>query len=234
MRINCLEFGEKGQSIVFLHGWQQDSRSFLPLVPFLSKKYRLFLLDLPGFGKSEMPPDNFSSFDYARIIVNWLKKRKLKQFILVGHSFGGKIAAIIAAENPKMVLRLILIASAGIPHTNAFFNLTKFIPKIVSEKIPFNFKKFFAGRDYQQAGVLLPIFKIVVKEDIRPVFTKINIPTLIIWGKSDQELPISDGRKIQSLIKKSKLILVKGDHFPFWENPEKIARLIDQLKNEKF
>jgi pimeloyl-ACP methyl ester carboxylesterase len=53
MEIDFLEFGKKGaKNIVFLHGWQQDKKSFAPLVPFLFKKSHLFLIDLPGFGKS--------------------------------------------------------------------------------------------------------------------------------------------------------------------------------------
>ena len=83
------------------------------------------------------------------MIADWLKKKKFKEVILVGHSFGGKIAAIIGAENPKMIKKLILIASAGIPHTKI---LTKLIPSSFSQRIPLKIKRFFASRDYQQAG----------------------------------------------------------------------------------
>ena len=230
MRINCLEFGDKNPSIVFLHGWQQSGRSFSPLVPFLSKNYRLFLIDLPGFGLTEKPTDDFSSFDYARVITIWLKKKKLKKIILVGHSFGGKIVAIIGSKNPEMIKKLILIASSGIPHTKT---LVKLVPSSISKRIPFKVKRFFASRDYQQAGELLVLFKNIVKEDISSVFTKINLPTLIIWGKKDKELPVSDGKLIQKLIKKSRLVLVEGDHFPFWQKPKQIASLISQFINEK-
>jgi len=220
------QFGVKGLPLVFFHGWQQDSRSFFSLVPFLHQDYRLFFLDLPGFGQSENPPLSFSSFDYAKAITNWLKKRNLKQIVLIGHSFGGKIAAIISAENPKVVNKLILIASSGVSHPRIVSNLVKIIPKKTLEKIPNRLKMFFASRDYKEAGLLLPIFKRVVKEDIHPIFAKIKIPTLIIWGKRDQELPSQDGKVIQGLIKKSKLVLIEGDHFPFWQNPQKIAKLI--------
>jgi len=89
MKISYLQFGKKGRPIVFLHGWKQNSHSFATLVPFLYKGYRLFLLDLPGFGKSEFPPLGFSSFNYAKAVSGWLKEKKLKKVILVGLSFGG-------------------------------------------------------------------------------------------------------------------------------------------------
>ncbi|MCX6725919.1 MAG: alpha/beta hydrolase [Candidatus Shapirobacteria bacterium] len=230
MQINYLEFGEKGQPIVFLHGWQQSGRSFLPLVTFLSKNYQLFLIDLPGFGRTKKPTDDFSSFDYARLITVWLQKKKLKKIILVGHSFGGKVAAIIGAKNPEMIKKLILIASSGIPHTKT---LSKLVSSSISKRIPFKIKRLFASRDYREAGDLLVLFKNIVKEDIQPVFAKINLSTLIIWGKEDRELPVSNGKLMQSLIKKSRLVLVEGDHFPFWQKPKMVAQLISQFINEK-
>lgn len=234
MKINYLQFGKRGQPIIFLHGWQQNSRSFSTLVPFLYKNYRLFLLDLPGFGKSEFPPIDFSSFDYAKVIIEWIKKKRLKEVILVGHSFGGKIAAIITAQEPNLVSKLILIASAGIPHPKKYYRFKKIIPSRLIKKIPFCLRSVFVSRDYKQAGKLLPIFKNIVKEDLRPIFSRINIPTLIIWGKNDKELSVKDGKKIHQLIKKSKLTITAGGHFPFWENPQKAAKLINQfIKNER-
>jgi len=234
MKINYLQFGKKGQAIIFLHGWQQNNRSFSTLVPFLYKNYRLFLLDLPGFGKSESPPTNFSSFGYAKAVIEWIKKRKLRKVILVGHSFGGKIAAIIAAQESNLTSRLILIASAGIPHPKKYYRFKKIIPSQLIKIIPFRLRSIFASRDYKQAGKLLPIFKNIVKEDLRPIFSKINIPTLIIWGENDKELSVKDGKEIHRLIKKSRLIITAGDHFPFWKNPQKTAKLINQfIRNER-
>lgn len=221
MKINYLEFGKKGRPIVFLHGWQTDCRSFMPLVGYL-KDYRLFLVDLPGFGKSQLLPDSFSSLDYADEIVNWIKSKKLNKVILIGHSFGGKIASIIASQNPKLIQNLVLFANSGIPHPKKYYKYTHLIPGFLRNL----FRPFLAGGDYKQAGKLLPVFKTIVKEDLRPVFAEIKTPTLIIWGKNDEELPAEDGKKINSLIKKSRLMIVDGGHFPFVDEPEKMAKLI--------
>lgn len=234
MKINHLQFGKRGQPVVFLHGWQASGKSFSPLVPFFYKNYCLFLLDLPGFGKSGFPPLNFSSFDYAKVIAKWIKEKNLKKIVLVGHSFGGKVAAIIAAKYPNLVSKLILIASAGIPHPKKYYQFKKFVPNRLIKKIPLFLRSAFVSRDYKQAGKLLPIFKTLVKENIQPIFSKINIPSLIIWGKNDKELSTKDGEKIHQLIKKSKLAIIPAGHFPFWENPQKTAKLIRQFaKDEK-
>ncbi len=226
MRINYLQFGEKGLPLIFLHGWQQDGRCFLPLVNFLYQDYRLFFLDLPGFGQSEKPSEIFNSLDYAKVLTDWLKKKKFKKIVLIGHSFGGKIAAIIASQNLSLVSKLILISSSGLPSSNRLVLLKKILPESLLKKIPSSFKKLFASQDFKNAGELLPLFKKIVEEDVRPIFAKLNLPTLIIWGKEDKELPAKNGKIIKHLIKKSELFLVKGDHFPFWQNPQKIAGLI--------
>lgn len=224
MKINYLEFGKKGRPVVFLHGWQQDCRSFMPLVGYL-KDYRLFLLNLPGFGKSDPPPDSFSSSDYALSIADWIKSKKLNKVILIGHSFGGKIASIIASKNPKLIQKLVLFANSGIYHPKKYYKYTYLIPGFLRNL----FRPLLAGRDYKQAGKLLPVFKTIVKEDMRPVFAKIKTPTLIIWGENDEELPVEDGEKIHNLIDKSKLIIMPGGHFVFQEEAEKIAGQILQF-----
>jgi pimeloyl-ACP methyl ester carboxylesterase len=229
MQIHSLEFGEKGKPLVFLHGWQQTSRSFLPLVNFLCNDYRLFFLDLPGFGKSQPPSPNYSSFDYAKEVQNWIKKKKLKNVVLIGHSFGGKIGIIIASQNSPFLEKLILIASAGIPHPSKYAPLVKLIPNKLKQIIPLKFKSLSASRDYKEAGVLLSIFKRVVTENVQPLLKDIAIPTLIIWGKNDSELLSEDGKIMKNHIKKSKLVVIEGGHFPFWENPQKVSELIKKF-----
>lgn len=229
MELSFLEFGEKEKIIVFLHGWQQDKKSFSSLVPFLFKKYHLFLLDLPGFGNSDFPAENFNSFDYARVVADWIKERKLKEIVLVGHSFGGKVAAIIAEKNPKVVKKLVLIASSGIVEKEKYTLFKKLSPKFLKDFL----RPYFVGRDYKEAGKLLPVFKTIVKEDISETFSKVKVPTLIIWGKDDKELSAENGKKINSLIERSQLKIVDGGHFPFWDNPQKVAELIDDFINEK-
>jgi len=229
--IGYLEFGQGNKKIIFLHGWQANGKSFLPLIPYLYKKYKIFLPDLPGFGKSKFNSKLESSFDYAEEVVKWIKSKKIKNVYLTGHSFGGKVAAIIAQKEPQIVKRLILIAPSGIKNKklSVLYKIKAIIPKrIVSILSPF-LKRHLASRDYKEAGKLLPLFKNLVKEDMQKTFSGIKVPTLIIWGKDDKELNKENGKKIKKLIKNSKLKIVEGDHFPFLKNPKKIAKLIENF-----
>lgn len=77
---------------------------------------------------------------------------------------------------------------------------------------------------------MLPVFKNIVKEDLRSDFTKIEIPTLILWGEKDKELPVKDAYLINSLIRNSSVKVIKNaGHFPFIDNPQKVAYLIDSF-----
>jgi pimeloyl-ACP methyl ester carboxylesterase len=230
-KIAHLEFEGGNKQIVFLHGWGTNSRSFLPLIPYLYNKYKVHLIDLPGFGKSQFNSKLKSSFDYAEEIIKWIKSKKIKNIYLTGHSFGGKIAAIIARKEPQLVKKLILIAPSGIKDRklSVLYKIKAIIPqRIISAISPFA-KRHLASRDYKEAGKLLPLFKNIVKENLEEVFREIKVPTLIIWGKDDRELNQKYGKKINSLVKNSKLKIVEGDHFPFLENPKKIAKLIENF-----
>ncbi|MBU4209836.1 alpha/beta hydrolase [Patescibacteria group bacterium] len=227
MSISFNHFGnKKNQSIVFLHGWQQNKNSFNQLIPFLYKKYNLYFLDLPGFGHSPKPPNSATSFDYANILYKWITEQKIKKPVLIGHSFGGKIASIITSTHPKKIHKLILIASSGITHPKFWYSLNQYIPTFIKKFI----KPLLFSQDYKQAKNLLPIFKNIVKEDIKPIFEKITNLTLIIWGKNDKELPTKDAQQIHQLIPQSKIKIIKNtNHFPFWQKPKKIALIIDRF-----
>ncbi len=227
-RIYALRFGKKGPAIVFLHGWQQTGRSFAPLVPFLYSRYQLFLPDLPGFGQSPSLASSATSKDYAQAIYNWTRQQNLHSFYLVGHSFGGKVAAVLAANYPKSVKKLVLVASAGIPHPRWWYSFLRRIPPKTKQTFRRYLPDFLFSRDYRQAGHLRPIFRNIIHEDLRPVLPKVKASTLIIWGEDDRELPVDDAQIIHQLIPSSQLtILPHLGHFPFWQEPEKVVRLID-------
>jgi pimeloyl-ACP methyl ester carboxylesterase len=229
MQLKYLSFGQIGKNIVFLHGWQQDKRSFSSLVPFLYKQYQLYLVDLPGFGQTPMPKTDSSFKEYCQIVVSWLNQKKISPVILVGHSFGGKMASLITALHPELIEKLILIAPSAIAQPKFWYPLKDRLPKKLIKLISPILKPFIVSRDYQNAGNLLPLFKTFVKEDLRPYFSEIKVPTLLLWGKQDEELSLAHARVIHRLIPNSRLEIIPGGHSFFQTQPEETARLIDNF-----
>jgi len=112
------EYGERSKpTLLFLHGFGENRYTWRFLVPKLAQKYHLFLLDLKGFGDSPKSRDGFySAYDQAYLVNNFIKKKNLKNITLVGRSFGGGVALILALMQKdklieKNIKKMILINS---------------------------------------------------------------------------------------------------------------------------
>ena len=96
IRTNYTQYGE-GQDIVLLHGWGQNIKVMEPLAKRLNG-YRITIIDLPGFGLSEEPPTSYSVSDYADYVHELLESLEIKNPILIGHSFGGRVSIIYGSK----------------------------------------------------------------------------------------------------------------------------------------
>lgn len=226
----------RGKVLIMLHGWGQDVSTFWGIIEFLKDKYTVYLLDLPGFGKSDSPKNPLTTLDYAKIVKEFMSKQKINKPIILGHSFGGRIAIKLSSIYPKVIDKLILEDSAGIRSKMSFFRIIVYIPvKIFHYLIPniFNLKdktryKFYKklGLDYINAGILIDTFKNILNEDLSDDLRKIDVETLLIWGEKDStgEASLKNGKKMYQLINNSRIEVFEGvGHFPHLEKPEKFA-----------
>ena len=112
------EYGDpKNETLLFLHGFGESKETWRFLVPKLSQKYHLVLLDLKGFGQSPKVEDHaYSVYDQAKEVANFIKHKKLKEITVVGRSFGGGVTLVLALMQKdklisKNIKRLVLINS---------------------------------------------------------------------------------------------------------------------------
>ena len=108
ININYIQYGS-GSDVVLLHGWGQNIAMMKPIGDRLQKNHRITILDFPGFGESEEPKTALTVYDYCEILEELLKKLKVKKPVIMGHSFGGRIAIIYASRNE--VEKVILFGS---------------------------------------------------------------------------------------------------------------------------
>ena len=114
LRINYKIAGE-GPALLILHGWGSSSDSWIKVQETLAEKgYKVIVPDFPGFGKSITPREPWGIDDYTGFIFNFVKETKLKDFFLLGHSFGGRVSVRFASLYPEKIKSLILCDSAGI------------------------------------------------------------------------------------------------------------------------
>jgi len=232
--------------ILILHGWGSNSLRWQKVRELLEEEgIEVLILDLPGFDITPFPDRPWSRDDYIKWIFQKVKERNWPKFNLLGHSFGGGLAVKIAT-NPTLfkkgggVEKLILVAPAIIKRksikTYLFYLIASFGKKIFSlpglkifyplaEKLIY---KLAGARDYYVAeGVMKETMKGLGEEDLEALLEKVKTPTLILWGKKDDVLPLKDAYYLKEKIGGSQLKIIPGaGHSPHRETPAELAEII--------
>lgn len=244
-KINYINKGT-GKTVLLLHGWGVNIEVYKNLINDLSKSNNIYALDLPGFGKSDEPKEIWNVDKYVELVEKFIEKLDLKEIDLIGHSFGGRIIIKLLNKNGLKVKinRIVLLGSAGIKHKLNLKNRIKVkIYKLSKKIISINFiqKRFpgfidkiknkFGSEDYKNASTIMRGSLVqVVNEDLADLIPNIKNETLLIWGTDDTATPIEDARKMNELIKNSKLIEIEGaTHYAFLEKPLYINQKIKEF-----
>ncbi|MCD6433371.1 MAG: alpha/beta fold hydrolase [Sulfurimonas sp.] len=210
--------------LIILHGWGSNKnlmkKSFSPYMD----SFRHIYIDLPGFGASTCNL-TLTTTDYAKIIELFMIHINASKDIILGHSFGGKIALLI---EPKV---LVLVSSAGI-----------YVPKPFSIKLKialfklfkvFGFSKFrslFVAEDAKTLSEpMYQTFKNVVNENFSDAFSSYSGKALLCWGRDDTATPLSSAKKMDELIADSTLEVYDGDHYFFMKNAKDVSIKIEEI-----
>ena len=237
-----LKFGDAENMIVFLHGWGADKNSFLWLKDYFVLDWSMIFVDFDGFGDSPEPEKEMFVRDYAINLKKIIDEFNPQRLVLVGHSFGGRVAIKFSFLYQTLYenLSLVLVDSAGIlPRRNLmyYFKIHRF--KRLKKKAQKN-KKFeeklkdFGSSDYRVLSqVMKRTFVNVVNEDLSNDARFVSGNTIIVWGDKDKETKTYMARKLARLIKGSKLYFLRGaGHFSFLEKKEDFVIILDTfLKN---
>lgn len=234
----------EGEPVILLHGWLTDLESMRPLTTNLVKKFKVYLVDVVGFGKSDLPEEPLNSQDFAEFLAEFIEKLDIKNPVLIGHSNGGRIIINAVGKGLVKPKKIVLIDSAGLkPHhsTSYYIKVGVFkIGKLFLNLLP-NTKsiKAFKERlrnnvgssDYKASPtVLKDTMKIILKEDVKDLLPNIDVPTLLIWGSLDTATPISDAKTMEKLIPDCGLVEYPyGTHFSYLENIENCKLVLDSF-----
>lgn len=235
------EIEGEGKPLLFLHGWATDSSLYSPIIKPLSATFRVITVDLPGFGQSERPKKPLKLADYTQTIYELISHLNLNSIVIIGHSFGGKIALDYTYTYPQRVEKLILIAPSGTQSKktlkNTILTVIAKVGRIITTIPPFttlankakNYLYTKIGQpDYLNAGELKETYLNIVKENIEEKMKQINKPTLLLWGDHDTEVPLDQVKRTEKLLQGSTLkILTQCGHFPFLEEP---VEFIEEIK----
>jgi len=210
--------------MIILHGWGSNKTIMKNAFGKLMSGFRHIYIDLPGFGKSTCSVE-ITTADVARIVELLMIHMNANKDIIVGHSFGGKVALLL---EPRV---LVLLSSAGIYIQKSL----KIQLKIILFKLLkfFGFSKlrsFFVADDAKNLSEhMYKTFKNVVDEDFSDEFSKYEGKALLCWGEEDTATPMSSAKKIKALIKDATLEVYSGDHFSFIKHAQDIAKKIESI-----
>ncbi|WP_321778465.1 alpha/beta hydrolase [Sulfurimonas sp.] len=212
--------------LVVLHGWGSNKNLMKQVFSPFMDAFRHIYIDLPGFGLSNCD-SSLHTKDYANIIELFMNEINASKDIILGHSFGGKVALLL---KPKVI---ILVASAGI-----------FIPKPLKIKVKIalfkilktfgltKFRSMFVAQDAKNMSEqMYETFKNVVDEDYSDEFASYEGKALLCWGKEDTATPLSSAKKIDKLMKYSTLKVYDGDHYFFIDYAKEVSTEIEAIYN---
>jgi len=228
--------------IVVLHGWGLSASSFEPLVAELKKHhFQVFAPDFPGFDSLHIPTEPLTLADYADFFDSYLRKHHIEKPILIGHSFGGRVALKYQYAYPTNITALILTGAPGFTPVfrkklALFISLAKIGGTLFSLPLLYRLKDrvrlwyyyVVGARDYYQAeGVMRETFKNVVKEPLVTCMQNVRVPTLLVWGAKDLIVPVPIAEKMKETIAHSRLIIVPdGGHNVSYTSPKEFVSSI--------
>ena len=238
------EFGENNNEpvVLFLHGWGADHKYFLPIINVIKEKYKVYAIDLPGHGESSKLTRSFNVDDYKDVVIKFIDDLNIKNIILIGHSYGGRIIIKINSEDDIdfNIDKNILIDAAGVKknqsiktkikiYTYKFSkNILNLIPdKNKREELLNKLKGKFGSSDYNNATPIMRETLVKsVNEDLTPLLKNMR-ETLLIWGENDKDTPMSDAKIMEKEIKNAGLVVLKNTgHFSFIEDKYTFERVI--------
>ncbi len=237
-----------GNPVVLLHGWLCSTKTMEPLAKYLSKYFKVYNIDIIGFGKSDLPDKPMNTDDYGNFLDKFIKELNIENPILIGHSHGGRTIINYAGRHLGNMNKIVLIDSAGIVPKRSikyyikiytFKTLRKMFELLPKTEMFLNIKKRtiekLGSADYKNSPeVLRKSMNLVLNEDQKNNLSNINVPTLLIWGDKDTATPIEQAKIMEKLIKGSGLIVFEGaGHYSYLEKlPNTLTILDDFLKED--
>ena len=231
VEVNYIQYGS-GKDILLLHGWGQNIEMMKPIGDNFCDRFRITILDFPGFGESQEPQEEWTIEKYSRMLEDFVKQTGIKKPIVMGHSFGGRVAIHYSSRNN--IEKLVLFGSPCIRKEEKLSMKVKILKAL--KKLPgMNqfadyMKQYIGSRDYKAASPIMRQTLVnIVNEDLSKYAKEIEEPTLLIWGDQDEEAPIEDARELEKIMMDAALIVLPGTHYAYLENLQQVVNILNNF-----
>ena len=245
IKVRIYKYGNKNKVLLILPGWGNTTKTFYNIINHFKDKYTIYTLDYPGFGKSPIPTKDLTLYNYTDLIINFLKDNKIINPIIIAHSFGGRITTLLTGYYKINISKLILFDIASIRQKKSIktklkekiYKSLKKLIKILPNKEQLQNKLIncFGSTDYKSLPPTMhKTFINIINEDLTKYLKYIQSETLLIWGEKDQDTPLKDAYRMNSLIKESALIIYpNASHYSYLDYPILTNNIINEFIKEK-
>lgn len=261
-RIHFLASGQ-GEPVILIHGWRDSAHTWRKNLPELAKHFRVYALDLPGFGFSTRYSEPvYTIHQFAHWLAQFMQAMNIPRANIVGNSLGGATALEFCYEHPDMVTKLVLEDAWAYPFLEQSAWLIGLLPRFVPRGFlgalmtnrwtyevlghlslgdPSKFDpesvKFAVINSRVRGSIeaLVAMIELPIAHSVWRRFDRCQSETLVIWGERDLTFPVLHGHKLTRELSNARLaVLPKAGHLPHSEFPEQVnAMLIDFLLDSK-
>ena len=212
-RVLAERIGGSPARVVALHGWGRTGADFTGLLAGLDA----VAIHLPGFGPAAAPDAVWGTDDYARLVAEAIEP--LGPVVVVGHSFGGRIAVRLAASRPGLVSGLVLTGAplvrlAPVSKPKLSYRIAKALNRIglIPDSVLEARRKKAGSADYNAAqGIMRDIMVKTVNENYDDDLAGITAPTWMVWGENDTAAPTAAGKVASERIRGAHWTVVPGE-----------------------
>ena len=221
-------------AVVLVHSLGVSSRCMAPLARELAAFYRVFAVDLPGFGRSDKPPRRLGLVELAETLGVWMRTSGLRTATIVGNSYGCQIAIELAVRRPRMVQRLVLVGPTTDP---AFRTRRQQIARLALDatREPLSLLGI-ALTDYLRCGPrrILHGVREAVEQRVEERVGLVTAPALVIRGMRDPLVSAAWAERLASALPAGRLVVVPGAaHAAHYAAPRSVARAVRRFVDEQ-
>lgn len=249
----------EGPAVVLIHGIPGSASVWDAVADRLSRDHRVVVPDLIGFGASSRSDDieELWADRQAEALITLLDELGVRQAVIVGHDFGGPVAAHVVDADPDRASGLVLAATNAFGDTPIPFplsgvtwplmgrlwervllsppSLRMMVRRGVGKRAPRLEVAKYVG-DRAQARAIGTIFAAALRElseryaPITDMIRAVRVPTKVAWGDEDPFFPLAQGERLTSLVPSAELVTLSGaGHFLPEERASDLADLVRAL-----
>jgi pimeloyl-ACP methyl ester carboxylesterase len=233
-------YGQGPIRVIWLHGWARRGEDFAAAAKELSERgIASVALDMPGFGASPLPLRAGGARHYAELVVPAIREIGEGPFVLVGHSFGGTVACVVAATHPELVRSLVmtgapLVRSPSTRRSPLTYRAIRWLHTrgMISDARIETARQKYGSSDYRRAsGIMRDVLVASVNETYQDELSNLELPVTLLWGEEDREVPLDVARRASGFLTTTHTMRSLPDvgHLVPTEAPDELADVVGAL-----